>query len=334
MANFNIPGKERQVFVPVVPDKSYKLLFLVGGLGVIAFTVLILTTLIQNRPDTTPSPSPGSVNPSPLPSAPLLSYVLRTPSQKVDLNPGILDDVLDQAKDNDPTINIEELTTVEKGPLLNVLEYLASHTESEIRANITIPHPERHPEVTWLDMWNNPQIVRGATVKVSGKIKQYGYAQFDAAVAAESGVPGFWWGNLFDNENRQYAFRILEDGGKFKVGDEVIFWGVFLKKMWYETNQGVEEKRAIYVRIPLVFARTAEKFVPQPKQLFSTEAIIFLILGSMFVLAVGWAVNRELRAPGRFRLPGRKQVIPAAKPGVPPGENAVTAEPKQDEKKE
>ncbi|MDZ7815938.1 MAG: hypothetical protein U5N86_08035 [Planctomycetota bacterium] len=175
-----------------------------------------------------------------------------------------------------------------------MLNYLLSHTEKEIRSNLTIPHPELHPRVTYYDMMQRPKDVRGATVILQGKVRLYGYMEYDPEFQREAGIHGCWYGNLFDKHGNQFAFRVLKDGQKFKEADTLTMYAVFLKKIWMLNRRGQQRGMAEYSIMPFCVARTAEHFVYESESLFSGESIAFFVAFALLVIVFGLTLGREI----------------------------------------
>lgn len=302
---FNLKEKDRPELISVPPPSSNRPLLFVGGVALVAIVAFIAPMLMRANQGRTPvvtaSQAPiETPRHTPPPTSDI--YTTRAEIPRTELNPEILDDVLD-AYDKESK-QVEELEKIELEPLMHVLHYIASHTEKEIQDNRTDLQNNIHRYISFEDMMTRPRLVRGATVMIEGKIKLFGYTEYDPAFQLKSGIQGIWYGNLFDRKNNQYAFRLLEGGDKFKVNDVVYLYGVFLKRMWFRNEMGMREGKVKYSIMPLIYARTAH-IDDRPYGKFPLrETIIFLAVGVILILAFSIAIFREMM-PSPFRK--RKQ---------------------------
>ena len=295
MAYFGRPGEERTI-IPLPGKPSNKIYFILAGMSLIALAFLIspkaarmmtggstitktLRPTLSKRRHTKKPVKTGYLNPQNF--------------SRVELNPQILDDVLDQydKKSRQP----DEYSVIEKGPLINVLQYLMSHSEEEVESALTIPHPKLHPVVTYTDMMTRPRSVRGATVLVQGVVKLFGYSEYDPKFQAESGVEGFWYGNLFYKDKKQYAFRLLEDGDDIQVDDVIELYGVFVKRMWFVNRDAIQSGKNKYSIMPVVYAKRARRLEMADPRAFSTETYILLFIGLILVIVFGVTLMKEIR---------------------------------------
>ncbi len=300
MAYFPVPRKPAPEFVPVPEGPNYKMIVFVAGLALIALVAFGGSLIMSRKPAVSASPihTPPR-RPSPAPTSGD-KYRPGRPGKKIELDPAILDDVEDTYSTR--ARRPEEYSVIEKGPLLNVLQYLLTHTEEEIEANLTVPHPVKHPLVTWEDMMTRPREVRGATVIVEGVIKLYDYGEFEPSFQRESGVQGVWYGNLFYKDKKQYAFRLLEGGDQFKVDDVIRFYGVFLKRMWFRNNMAELEGKNTYSIMPLVIAKRAYPYTMPEEKFPVVEVATFFVLACLLVIALGYTLMREVGKTGTVRM--------------------------------
>ncbi|GAB4156856.1 MAG: hypothetical protein Kow00107_06280 [Planctomycetota bacterium] len=307
MAYFDFKQKQSvELFKAPEVKGLNKQLISIGLLFILAVVGMLWSLFAsKNRPSDLPQPSSSSAVSQPVttPPKPISSYLQpSSPKNKVELNPAILNDVFDEYSEEDKGRNVEELTNLEREPYLHVLNYLQTHTEEEIRNALTIPHPKLHPEVTYYDMTSQPSKVRGATVRVAGKIRLLGYAEFEADFQAASGLHGIWYGNLFDRFNQQYAVRFIDNPDNIKEGDSIELTGVFLKRYWMLSRRSEFEERNVYSIMPAVIAKAAYIAKEPPIPLLTPERLLFLVISAVMVLALGFVLSREIMGEQRRRL--------------------------------